>query len=119
MKTCCPLTLLPTFMRRRSCDSRKRHRRSCPGRIGGLADDSKLARSETPTTRSGEAMAIATRLTAAVLGFHGANDGWRKVVGGRDLTFRRVRARADFEQCERLQREVFGVSEHDLASFSI
>jgi predicted GNAT superfamily acetyltransferase len=58
-------------------------------------------------------------LTAAALGFRMTGDGWRRMVGGHELGFRRVRSRADFEQCERLQREVFGVSEHDLASFSI
>src|SRR5689334_10794709 len=35
------------------------------------------------------------------------------------LAFRRLRSRADFAQAERLQREVFGVSDRDLASFSI
>lgn len=58
-------------------------------------------------------------ITAQALGFTLTGDGWRRMVGGRELRFRRVRSRADFEQCERLQREVFGVSEHDLASFSI
>lgn len=58
-------------------------------------------------------------VTTEELGFAAATDGWRRTVGGRELRFRRVRSRADFEQCERLQREVFGVSEHDLASFSI
>lgn len=58
-------------------------------------------------------------VTAAALGFETTDDGWRKSVGGRTLTFRRVRSQADFESCERLQRDVFGVSETDLASFSI
>lgn len=58
-------------------------------------------------------------ITAQALGFSLTGDGWRRTVSGRELRFRRVRTRADFEQCERLQREVFGVSEHDLASFSI
>ncbi len=58
-------------------------------------------------------------ITARALAFTVIDDGWRRTVGGRDLYFRRVRTRADFEQCERLQREVFGVSEHDLASYSI
>lgn len=35
------------------------------------------------------------------------------------LDFRMVRSPEDFAECERLQREVFGVSESDLASFSI
>jgi predicted GNAT superfamily acetyltransferase len=60
-----------------------------------------------------------TTLTAQALGFTPTPTGWRKVIGGRELAFRRVRSRADFAQCERLQREVFGVSEHDLAAFSI
>ena len=58
-------------------------------------------------------------LTPAALGFEPSPDGWRRDVGGRQITFRRVRSRADFAQCERLQRDVFGVSETDLASFSI
>jgi predicted GNAT superfamily acetyltransferase len=58
-------------------------------------------------------------ITSQALGFATTADGWRRTVGGRELHFRRIRSRADFEQCERLQREVFGVSEHDLASFSI
>lgn len=57
-------------------------------------------------------------ITTAVLGFRPASQDWRKVVGERDLLFRRVRERADFEQCERLQRDVFGVTETDLASFA-
>lgn len=58
-------------------------------------------------------------ITAQALGFTIMDDGWQRTVGHRELRFRRVRSRSDFEQCERLQREVFGVSEHDLASFSI
>jgi len=58
-------------------------------------------------------------ITAQALGFTPVSDGWRRTIAGRELRFARVRARDDFEQCERLQREVFGVSEHDLASFSI
>jgi len=40
-------------------------------------------------------------------------------VWGRSLDFRRVPARADFAQPERLQWEGCGVSERNLASFSI
>ena len=58
-------------------------------------------------------------ITAQALGFSPSSDGWQRTVAGRELHFRRVRTRSDFEQCERLQREVFGVSEHDQASFSI
>jgi predicted GNAT superfamily acetyltransferase len=60
-----------------------------------------------------------TPLTATALGFQPTASGWQRTVAGRDLHFRRIRTRADFEQCERLQLDVFGVSEHDLASFSI
>jgi len=58
-------------------------------------------------------------VTPEALGFEPAGGGWRRVVGTRSLDFRVVRSREDFAQCERLQREVFGVSETDLASFSI
>jgi len=58
-------------------------------------------------------------INARALGFTQSSSGWQRVVGGRTLHFRRVRSRSDFEQCERLQRDVFGVTEHDLASFSI
>jgi predicted GNAT superfamily acetyltransferase len=58
-------------------------------------------------------------LSAESLGFEVTSDGWRKRVGERLLHFRRVRSRDDFAQCERLQREVFGVEDYDLASFSI
>ena len=60
-----------------------------------------------------------SEITAANLGFETTPGGWRKVVGSRSLDFRRLRERADLEQTERLQRDVFGVSERDLASFSI
>lgn len=58
-------------------------------------------------------------ITAEALGFEPVADGWQREVGGRALAFRRLRSRADLEQTERLQREVFGVSERDVASFSI
>lgn len=58
-------------------------------------------------------------LHPAALGFRADGDGWLREVGGRTLRFHRVRTRAEFAGCERLQREVFGVSETDLASFSI
>ncbi|RIK38437.1 MAG: GNAT family N-acetyltransferase [Chloroflexi bacterium] len=58
-------------------------------------------------------------LTLESLGFTAGEHGWSREVAGRPLTFRRLRTRADLEQTERLQREVFGVSERDLASFSI
>ncbi len=58
-------------------------------------------------------------ITPEALGFTPTGDGWRRDVGARTLDFRVVRAHEDFAQCERLQREVFGVSEADLASVSI
>jgi predicted GNAT superfamily acetyltransferase len=62
---------------------------------------------------------MTTLLTPGALGFATVPGGWRRTVGGRDLSFRRVRTREDFAACERLQREVFGVTETDLASFSL
>jgi predicted GNAT superfamily acetyltransferase len=62
---------------------------------------------------------IDSPITAEALGFEATDGGWRRVVGGRTLDFCRLRSRADLEQTERLQRLVFGVSERDLASFSI
>jgi chorismate synthase len=64
-------------------------------------------------------MADRPPITTAALGFETTPGGWRKLVGGRLLDFRRLRNRPDLEQTERLQREVFGVSERDLASFSL
>jgi predicted GNAT superfamily acetyltransferase len=58
-------------------------------------------------------------ITTEALGFETTSTGWRKLVGGRLLAFRRLRNRPDLEQTERLQREVFGVAERDLASFSL
>lgn len=58
-------------------------------------------------------------LTPEALGFHTTPDGWQRQVGSRAIDFRVVRTRDDFAQCERLQRDVFGVSDTDLASFSI
>ena len=58
-------------------------------------------------------------ITPEALGFEPLASGWRRVVGARALEFRVVRTREEFAQCERLQRDVFGVSETDLASFSI
>jgi predicted GNAT superfamily acetyltransferase len=58
-------------------------------------------------------------ITTTALGFEATATGWRKEVGGRALDFRRLRNRPDLEQTERLQREVFGVSERDLASYSL
>jgi chorismate synthase len=58
-------------------------------------------------------------ITTDALGFETTASGWRKSVGGRLLDFRRLRNRPDLEQTERLQRDVFGVSERDLASFSL
>ena len=44
---------------------------------------------------------------------------WRRRVGAAELIFRRLRSRPDLEQTERLQREVFGVADRDLAPFSM
>jgi predicted GNAT superfamily acetyltransferase len=62
---------------------------------------------------------LSDAISAASLGFAPYRDGWRKEIAGRLLTFRRAQSRADFEQCERLQRDVFGVGDYDLASFSL
>ncbi len=70
----------------------------------------------TMPPRTGDAEVI---LHPAALGFRADGDGWLREVGGRTLRFHRVRTRAEFAGCERLQRDVFGVSESDLASFSI
>ncbi len=53
------------------------------------------------------------------LGFESGSEGWWKTVGERRLLFTRLRSRLDLEKTERLQRTVFGVSDHDLASSSI
>lgn len=58
-------------------------------------------------------------VTPAALGFVADGDGWGKTIGGRTLTFRRLRARADFAQVERLQRAIFGVADRDLVSASM
>lgn len=60
-----------------------------------------------------------TRITPPTLGFETDADGWSKRVGGRMLRFRRLRSREGLRETERLQREVFGVSERDLISHSI
>lgn len=62
---------------------------------------------------------MAEHITTAALGFETTPGGWHRPLGGRVLDFRRLRSRPDLEQTERLQREVFGVSERDLASFSL
>lgn len=53
------------------------------------------------------------------LGFESRSEGWWKIVGERRLLFTRLRSRLDLEKTERLQRTVFGVSNRDLASFSL
>jgi len=62
---------------------------------------------------------VSGALTPETLGFDPAPGGWRRSIGARTLDFRVIRSPEDFAQCERLQREVFGVSESDLASYSI
>ncbi len=61
---------------------------------------------------------LPARFTAADLGFLAADGGWRKTVGGRKVAFRPVRRLADLAMVEGLQREVFGVSDRDLAAAS-
>ncbi len=56
--------------------------------------------------------------SAADLGFLAVEGGWRKTVGGREVAFRPVRRLADLAAVEALQREVFGVSDRDLAAAS-
>lgn len=60
-----------------------------------------------------------TALTPEALGFTVTANGWQKVLHGRTLTFRLLHDWADFEAVERLQREVFGISDHDLLAASI
>jgi predicted GNAT superfamily acetyltransferase len=64
-------------------------------------------------------MTQSQQLTTGALGFEATSSGWRKHVGGRLLAFRRLRNRPDLEQTERLQHAIFGVSERDLASYSL
>jgi predicted GNAT superfamily acetyltransferase len=58
-------------------------------------------------------------LTAGNLGFRPIEHGWEKRLGQRTLHFRRLRSRSDLKATEALQREVFGVSDEDLISYSI
>ena len=60
-----------------------------------------------------------TAITPEALGFTVTATGWQKVLRGRLLTFRLLHDWADFEAVERLQRAVFGVSDHDLIAASI
>jgi predicted GNAT superfamily acetyltransferase len=51
----------------------------------------------------------------AALGFNGREEtGWTGATRGREVFFRLLRTLADLVQAERLQQEVFGVSERDL-----
>ena len=51
----------------------------------------------------------------AALGFSGSDEtGWAGVTRGREVHFRLLRTLADLVHAERLQEEVFGVSERDL-----
>ncbi len=51
----------------------------------------------------------------AALGFSGHEEtGWVRSTRGREIHFRLLRTLADLAQAERLQEEVFGVSERDL-----
>lgn len=60
-----------------------------------------------------------TALTPKALGFTITPDGWQKVLRGRTLTFRLLHDWADLEAIEALQREVFGIRDHDLLAASI
>jgi len=58
--------------------------------------------------------------TTDELGFTAIDAGqWRKRVGERDITFRFLRTLPELLPVETLQREVFGVSERDLAAASL
>ena len=59
-------------------------------------------------------------LTPADLGFSPRDDGsWRKSLGGQTVSFRPLRRIAELLPLEALQRQIFGVSEHDLAAASL
>ncbi|MDQ3779699.1 MAG: GNAT family N-acetyltransferase [Chloroflexota bacterium] len=59
-------------------------------------------------------------LTPADLGFTPRGDGsWRKLLGGQTVHFRPLRHIAELLPLEALQRQIFGVSEHDLAAASL
>jgi predicted GNAT superfamily acetyltransferase len=64
------------------------------------------------SARSGPAR---SRPDPAALGFSGSEEtGWTGATRGREVHFRLLRTLADLVQAERLQQEVFGVSERDL-----
>src|SRR5215204_1277035 len=51
----------------------------------------------------------------SALGFNGTEEtGWTRAMRGREIHFRLLRTLADLVHAERLQEEVFGVSERDL-----
>jgi predicted GNAT superfamily acetyltransferase len=55
------------------------------------------------------------RLDPAALGFSGSEEsGWTGATRGREVLFRLLRTLAELDHAERLQEEVFGVSERDL-----
>jgi predicted GNAT superfamily acetyltransferase len=60
-----------------------------------------------------------TALTAEHLGFTPSAGGWLKTIGGRPFNFRLLHEWADLLAVEDLQREVFGIAEHDLAAASL
>ena len=73
-----------------------------------------LAASSLPT-----AIPAAVPLTAADLGFEEVPEGgWRKRVGASEVAFRALRRVPELLAVEALQREVFGVTERDLAAAS-
>jgi predicted GNAT superfamily acetyltransferase len=72
-----------------------------------------------PAGEGGEGTAPPLPFTAADLGFVAAGDGaWRRRVGGRTVAFRLLRRLPDLLAVEGLQREVFGVTDRDLAAAS-
>ena len=65
------------------------------------------------------APSVAVPFAVADLGFEVlADGGWRKRVGDREVTFRPLRRVRELLAVEELQREVFGVTDRDLAAAS-
>ncbi len=58
-------------------------------------------------------------LTPAALGFTPTASGWQKAIQGQLITFRMLTEWDDLGAVERLQREIFGISDHDLTAASL
>ena len=69
--------------------------------------------------RNRKVSSSADPIAPETLGFEDCPGGWLKTVGGPPLRFARLRSRLDLTETERLQKSVFGVSDHDLISSSI